>query len=347
MKLFEKVGNGGVYFIAEMSGNHGGDLEYALEIVRAAHRAGADCLKTQTYTPDSITLQCDSEPFQIKKGLWAGRTLYDLYSEAQTPFEWQDPIKAECDKLGMDFLSSVFDFTSVDYLEGIGVEAYKIASPELVDIPLIKRAAATGKPILISTGMGTLEEIEDAVAACASVGNQSVVLLKCTSEYPAPFDDLNLTMIPDLARRFGKVVGFSDHTLGSTADVAAVALGARVIEKHFCITREHESVDSVFSMDELEFANMVRAVSDAAKAVGDVRYKRTAEEEASTKKRRSIFACADIRAGERFSEKNCRSVRPGIGLAPKYYEKLIGRKSVRNIAFGEPILPSDLSGHDD
>ena len=347
MRLFEKINNGGVYCIAEMSGNHGGDLEYALEIVRAAHRAGADCLKTQTYTPDSITLKCDSEPFKIKQGLWAGRMLYDLYSEAQTPFEWQDPIKAECDRLGMDFLSSVFDFASIDYLDGIGVEAYKIASPELVDIPLIQKVAKTGKPIIISTGMGNLEEIEDAVDACVSVGNHNVVLLKCTSEYPAPFDELNLRMIPDLARRFGTVVGFSDHTLGSTADVAAVALGARVIEKHFCITREHASVDSAFSMNEQEFTDMVHAVSDTAKAIGVVRYDRTAEEELATRKRRSIFACADIHVGERFSEQNCRSVRPGVGLAPKYYEKLIGRKANRDIAFGEPILLSDLRDSDE
>ena len=346
MRLFEKIEHGGVYCIAEMSGNHGGDLEYALEIVRAAKRAGADCLKTQTYTPDSITLNCNAEPFIIKRGLWAGRTLYDLYSEAQTPFEWQAPLKAECDKLGMDFLSSVFDFSSVECLERIGAEAYKIASPELVDIPLIRKAASTGKPIIISTGMGTVEEIKDAVDACVSVGNQKIVLLKCTSEYPAPFDELNLKMIPDLIERFGCPVGFSDHTLGDTADIAAVALGARVIEKHFCITREHKSVDSVFSMDEGEFAAMTKAVSNTALALGAVRYDRTAEEELATRKRRSIFACADIRKGERFTERNCRSVRPGIGLPPKYYDQLLDKRAHRDIAFGEPIQLSDLTDND-
>lgn len=342
MRLAEKINGGGVYCIAEMSGNHAGDLGYALEIVRAAAEAGADCLKTQTYTADSITLDCDGEDFRITSGLWKGRTLFELYSEAHTPFEWQPIIKQECDRLGIDFLTSVFDFSSVDYLEGIGAEAYKIASPELVDIPLIEKAASTGKPMIISTGLGTLGEIQDAVEACRRVGNDSIVLLKCTAEYPARFEDMNLATIPDMAERFGVPVGLSDHSLGYAADVAAVALGARVVEKHFCITREHESVDSAFSMDKGEFAAMVKAVEEAAKAVGRVNYERSELEEINAQWRRSLYASKDIKAGEAFSLENCKSVRPAHGLAPKHLVQLLGTIAHRDIAFGTPIMPEDL-----
>lgn len=342
MRLMEKISNGGVYCIAEMSGNHAGDLDYALEIVRAAADAGADCLKTQTYTADSITLDCDGDDFQISSGLWKGRTLYELYSEAHTPFEWQPIIKQECDRLGIDFLTSVFDFSSVDYLESIGVEAYKIASPELVDIPLIEKAASTGKPMIISTGLGTLDEIRDAVEACRSVGNKSVVLLKCTAEYPAKFEDMNLATIPDMTERFGIPVGLSDHSLGFAADVAAVALGARVVEKHFCITREHESVDSAFSMDRDEFAAMVKAVDEASKSIGRVTYERSELEEVNAQWRRSLYASKDIKMGETFSLENCKSVRPAHGLAPKYLAQLLGSPARRDISFGSPIIPEDL-----
>lgn len=342
MRLVEKINGGGVYCIAEMSGNHAGDLEYALEIVRAAADAGADCLKTQTYTADSITLDCDGGDFRITSGLWEGRTLYELYSEAHTPFEWQPIIKRECDRLGIDFLTSVFDLASVDYLEGVGVEAYKIASPELVDIPLIEKAASTGKPMIISTGLGTLDEIQDAVEACRRVGNDTLFLLKCTAEYPAKFEDMNLATIPDMAERFGVPVGLSDHSLGYAADVAAVTLGARVVEKHFCITREHESVDAAFSMDKEEFAAMVKAVEEAVKAVGRVNYERSELEEVNAQWRRSLYASKDIKAGEVFSLENCKSVRPAHGLAPKYFARLLGTIARRDIAFGTPIMPEDL-----
>lgn len=342
LRLLEKIRAGKVYTIAEMSGNHGGNLNYALEIVRAAAEAGADCLKTQTYTADSITLNCDNSFFQIENGLWAGRTLYDLYGEAHTPFEWQPIIKEECDRLGLDFLSSVFDFSSVDYLEEIGAAAYKIASPELIDIPLIEYAAKTGKPIIISTGLGSLQEIGEAVSACHTVGNDNVILLKCTAEYPAQFQDMNLLTIPDMASRFSVPVGFSDHSLGDTAAISAVTLGAKVVEKHFCITRSHESVDSAFSMEKDEFARMVCHLDEAIQAVGCVEYELSETELQNAKWRRSIFASRDITAGEVFSADNCRSVRPGVGLPPKYYKYLLGRVAARDIPFGNPILKTDL-----
>ena len=242
MRLFETIKRGDVYFIAEMSGNHGGSVDKAMEIVRSAAEAGADCLKLQTYTADTITIDCDSPDFQTTPGgLWEGRTLYDLYEEAHTPWEWQAEIKEECERLGMDFLSSVFDPTSVDFLESIGCEMYKIASPELVDVPLIRYTASKGKPMVISCGMGTADEIADAVNACRSVGNDRIVLLKCTSEYPAVYEDMNIATMTDMRDRFGCAVGLSDHSMGWGVDVAAATLGASVIEKHYCISREQKT----------------------------------------------------------------------------------------------------------
>lgn len=345
MRLFETIEKGEVYFIAEMSGNHGGSLERALEIVRAAAEAGADCLKLQTYTADTITIDCDGPEFRTQEGgLWEGRTLYDLYQEAHTPWEWQAGIKAECERLGMDFLSSVFDPTSVDFLEGIGCEAYKIASPELVDVPLIEYAASKGKPMVISCGMGSADEVRDAVDACRRVGNDQVVLLKCTSEYPAVYEDMNIATMADMRQRFGFPVGLSDHSMGYAVDVAAAVLGASVIEKHFCITREEETVDSAFSMEKGEFAEMVRAVRNAKAAVGRATYERTPREEANLTGRRSLYAVRDIRAGEPFTNENVRSIRPGYGLAPKRLPDLLGKAAPRNIAFGSRIERGDLEG---
>lgn len=345
MRLFETIEQGGVYFIAEMSGNHGGSLDKAMEIVRAAAEAGADCLKLQTYTADTITIDCDMPDFNTVKGsLWEGRTLYELYREAYTPWEWQAEIKAECERLGMDFLSSVFDPSSVDYLEGIGCEAYKIASAELVDTPLIEYAASKGKPMIISCGMGSAEEIEDAVNACSHVNNDQVVLLKCTSEYPAVYEDMNIATMADMRERFGCPVGLSDHSMGYAVDIAASVLGACVIEKHFCITRNDNTVDSAFSMEKEEFAEMIGAVRNACAAIGKVTYELTAKELAARDSRRSLYAVADIHNGDLFTEGNVRSIRPGKGLAPKYLPLLLGKTAKRDIAYGMPILQSDLDG---
>ncbi len=343
MRLFETIEKGDVYFIAEMSGNHGGSIDNAMKIVRAAAESGADCLKLQTYTADTITIDCDSPDFQTQEGgLWEGRTLYDLYEEAHTPWEWQKEIKQECERLGMDFLSSVFDPTSVDFLESIGCEMYKIASPELVDIPLIRYAASKGKPMIISCGMGSAEEINDAVEACKSVGNNRIVLLKCTSEYPAVYEDMNILTMVDMKKRFSCEVGLSDHSMGWGVDVAAATLGAGVIEKHFCLTREEKTVDSEFSMEPEEFASMIEDVRRAKAAIGKVTYERTEKEAKGLSGRRSLYAIKDIAAGEVFSHENVRSIRPAFGLSPKYLDDLIGRIASRDIKFGEPILEKDL-----
>ena len=257
-RLWDKLAANQVYVIAEMSANHAGKLENALEIVRQAAEAGADCVKIQTYTADTMTIDCDNEYFRIKGGLWDGYKLYDLYRDAGTPWEWQERIKEECEACGVDFLSTPFDRTAVDFLEGIGCEAYKIASFELVDIPLIEYAASKGKPMIISCGMGGVEEIQDAVAACRRQGNEQVVLLKCCSEYPANYDDMNFATITDMRERFGVPVGLSDHSMGSIGAVVGVSLGAQVVEKHFCLSRAIKNPDSEFSMEPAEFAAMVR-----------------------------------------------------------------------------------------
>ena len=342
MKLFDVINNGDVYFIAEMSGNHGGSLDQALEIVHAAAKAGANCLKIQTFTPDTITLNSNKEDFQTRKGLWEGRTLYDLYSEAYTPWDWQARIKQECEKLEMDFLSSVFDNSSVDFLESLGVEAYKIASPELTDLPLIKYVASKMKPMVISCGMGDESEIRAAVETCRSVGNNDIVLLKCTSEYPAVYEDMNIATIADMKKRFACPVGLSDHSMGYAVDVAAVAIGASVIEKHLCLDRTVATVDSAFSMEPQEVSDMVVAVSQARKAIGEPTYERTKREATSLFGRQSIYASKTIKKGELFTEENVKIVRPAMGLAPKYWELLLGKKAPRDIEFADRIVTSDL-----
>lgn len=339
--LFEKIDRDEVYVIAEMSANHGGSLENALEIVRQVARAGADCLKIQTYTADSLTIDCDNEYFLIKGGLWDGYKLYDLYTDAATPYEWQRRIKEECEANGLDFLSTPFDRGAVDFLEGLGAEAYKIASFELVDIPLIEYAASKGKPMIISCGMGSLQDIQDAVDACHRVGNDQIVLLKCCSEYPAKWEDMHLGNIPDMRERFGVRIGLSDHSQGSLAAVAGVALGACVVEKHVRLDGV-DSADSAFSMSMQDFAQMVSDVRSARKIVRGPVYELTDSEKASTVFRRSIFAVRDIRAGEPFTEDNIRVIRPGYGIAPKYYKGLIGRACGRDIRRGEPLVEDDL-----
>ncbi|MBE5912914.1 MAG: pseudaminic acid synthase [Pseudobutyrivibrio ruminis] len=334
--IFEKINNDEAYIIAEMSANHGGSLENALKIVREAAKAGADCLKIQTYTADSMTIDCDNDYFKIKGGLWDGYKLYDLYQEAGTPYEWQATIKAECEKCGMDFLSTPFDKDGADFLESIGIEAYKIASFELVDTPLIEYTASKGKPMIMSTGMASLEEIQDAIDACHRAGNNQIVLLKCCSEYPAPWADMHLNNIPDMAERFGLPIGLSDHSAGSLGAVVGVTLGACVVEKHVMLDGV-ESADSKFSMTMEDFSQMVQDVKNAKLIAQGPCYELTEGEKSSTVFRRSIFAIKDIKSGEAFTSENTRVIRPGNGLKPKYYSDIQGKKAAVDISRGTPI----------
>ena len=341
--VFDKIRNGEIYFIAEMSANHGGSLDNALKIVREAAAAGADCVKIQTYTADSITIDCDNEYFKIKGGLWDGYKLYDLYTEAGTPYEWHQAIKEECEKCGVDFLSTPFDPNAVDFLEDLGVEAYKIASFELNDIPLIEYTASKGKPMIMSCGMATPEDIQDAVDACRRVGNDQIVLLKCCSEYPANWEDMHLGNIPDLRNRFHVPVGLSDHSFGSLGAVVAVALGAQVIEKHVKIEGV-ESADSAFSMTMDEFAQMVRDSNNARKIAQGPDYSLSPKEEANTAFRRSLFAVKDIEAGEEITTENVRSIRPSNGIRPRYLSEMLGKKAGTSLKYGEPITKEFFDG---
>ena len=334
--VFEKINKSDVYVIAEMSANHGGSLDTALRIVRGAAKAGADCLKIQTYTADSITINCDTDDFQIHGGLWDGYKLYDLYSDAGTPYDWHKAIKEECDRLGIDFLSTPFDTEAVDFLESIGCEAYKIASFELVDTPLIEYAASKGKPMIISCGMSSIEEIQDALDACHRVGNDKIVLLKCCSEYPANWKDMHIANIPDMISRFNVAVGLSDHSAGSIAAVVAVSMGASVVEKHVKIDGI-ESADSKFSMPMDEFADMVKDVREARVISGTVQYGPMDGERANLKFRRSLFAVKDIKEGEEITSGNIRSIRPSTGLKPKYLSTILGKKAKYDIPFGTPL----------
>ena len=334
--IFEKIKNDEVYIIAEMSANHGGSLENALEIVRQAAKAGADCVKIQTYTADSITIDCDNEYFRIHGGLWDGYKLYDLYTEAGTPYEWHKAIKDECEECGVDFLSTPFDPTAVDFLEQLGVEAYKIASFELNDIPLIEYAASKGKPMIMSCGMATPEDIQDAIDACRRSGNDQIVLLKCCSEYPANWEDMHLGNIPDMRDRFGVHVGLSDHSFGSIGAVVAVALGAQVIEKHVKIEGV-DSADSAFSMNMDEFAQMVQDAQNAKLIAKGPDYSLSAKEKSSTAFRRSLFAVKDIYAGDEITKENVRSIRPSNGIRPKYLKEMLGKKAKSSTKRGEPI----------
>lgn len=326
-----------IYVIGEMSANHAGKLDNALALVHAAKEAGADCLKVQTYTPDTMTIPCEREHFQIHGGLWDGRTLYDLYREAATPWRWQETIKKECDAVGIDFLSTPFDTTAVDLLEDLGATFYKVASFELVDIPLIEYVASKGKPVILSCGLGSVEEIEEAVAACRRRGNEQIVLLKCCSEYPASFGDMNLATIPDMRARFGLPVGLSDHSLGSLAAVVGASLGACIVEKHLCLDRSIPSPDAAFSMEPEELRQMIRDIRLATQIRGTVRYDLTEKEQSSLVFRRSIFAVSNICAGEPFTPQNIRVIRPGYGAKPKHYPALLGRVSDRDYQRGDPI----------
>lgn len=329
--------NDKTYIIAEMSANHAGSISRAKEIIHAAKEAGADCIKIQTYTPDTITIDCDNKYFQITEGTWKGENLYKLYGKAYTPWEWQAELKEEAQKVDLDFLSTPFDKTSVDFLESIGIEFYKIASFELVDIPLIKYVASKGKPIIMSTGMGSLGEIEDAVNAIRLQGNNQIALLKCSSAYPAISDDMNLKTMVNMAETFGASVGLSDHSMGSLGAVTAVAMGAQIIEKHFCLSRDIENPDSSFSMEPKEFAAMVTDIRTVERAIGKVSYGVTEQEKNNVAFRRSIFVVKDVKKGEIFTEENIRVIRPSNGLAPKHYDDVIGKVSSKDIKRGMPL----------
>lgn len=336
MRLYEAMEQG-TYIIAEMSANHAGSIENAKEIIHAAKEAGADCIKIQTYTPDTLTIDCDNEYFQIVKGTWNGENLYQLYQKAYTPWEWQAELKQEAQKIGLDFFSTPFDKTAVDFLEEIGIEFYKIASFEMVDIPLIEYVASKGKPIIMSTGMGTLAEINDAVEAVRRQGNNQLCLLRCASAYPAITDDMNLKTMQNMGETFGVPVGLSDHSMGSVGAVTAVALGAKIIEKHFCLDRSIENPDSSFSMNPAEFKQMVADIRQAEKAIGSIKYGPSKQEETNVIFRRSIFCVKDIKKGERLTEENVRVIRPGYGLAPKFYPEILGQVALRDIERGTPL----------
>ena len=327
-----------VYVIAEVSANHNQSFESAEAIIRAAKQAGADAVKLQTYRPDTITIESNQSCFRVAGGtLWDGRTLYDLYAEAYTPWEWQPRLKKVAEDLGMDLFSSAFDPTAVDFLEQMNVPAHKVASFELVDIPLIQRMARTGKPLIMSTGMATVEEIEEALQSAREAGATQVALLKCTSAYPAPAEEMNLRTIPEMARRFGVPVGLSDHTMGIAAPVAAVALGACIIEKHLTLSRSTPGPDSTFSLEPQEFKAMVDAIRTAEKALGEVYFGLSAKEEASRVFRRSLFVVEDVKQGEIFTASNVRSIRPGHGLHTRHLAEVLGKRAAREVKKGTPM----------
>jgi N-acetylneuraminate synthase len=326
------------YIIAELSANHGQSFDQAVRMVYAAKESGADAVKLQTYTADTLTIRSDRSEFRIGGGtLWDGRTLHDLYGEAYTPWEWQPRLKAIADEVGLDLFSTPFDPTAVDFLEGMGVPAYKVASFELVDLPLIEMIARTGKPMIMSTGMATLAEIADAVDTARRAGAAGIALLKCTSAYPAPPEEMNLRTIPHLAEAFDVPAGLSDHTLGIAVPVAAVALGACIIEKHFTLSRAEPGPDSAFSLEPHEFRAMVEGVRAAERALGTVHYGLCGKDEASRVFRRSLFVVEDIEAGEPFTAENVRSIRPGYGLPPKFLGEILGRRAAQDLARGTPL----------
>ncbi len=339
MKIgIREIGGGQpAYIIAEMSANHAGDISRAKEIIHAAKEAGADCIKIQTYTPDTLTIDCDNSYFHISDGTWNGENLYQLYQKAYTPWEWQKELFEEAKKAEIDFFSTPFDNTSVDFLEEIGIGFYKIASFELVDIPLIEYVASTGKPMILSTGMATLAEIDEAVEAVKKQGNHNFALLRCASAYPAITDEMNLRTMQNMGDTFGVPYGLSDHSMGSVGAVTAVALGASIIEKHFCLDRSIENPDSTFSMNPMEFKQMVHDVRQAERAIGSVKYGPSEQEKNNLQFRRSIFCVKDIQEGEKLTEENIRIIRPGYGLAPKFYKDVLGQTALEDIQKGTPL----------
>jgi len=333
------VGDGHpVFVIAELSANHGQDLGRARELVHLAAEAGADAVKLQTYTPDTLTIDSDRPPFVIGEGTpWAGRTLYELYGEAYTPWEWHEALRDDAEAAGVQFLSSPFDTTAVDFLEDLGVPAFKIASFELVDLALVEYAASRGKPLILSTGMATTDEIDEAVAVARAAGAGDVALLRCNSAYPASPEEMDLRTITDMRKRWTVPVGLSDHTLGVSAASTAIALGATVVEKHLTLMRSEPGPDSAFSLEPAEFAHLVRVIREVEATLGSVRYGPSARERSSLVFRRSLFVVRDVRAGEVFTDENVRAIRPGDGLAPKDLARVLGRRAALDIERGTPL----------
>lgn len=326
-----------VYVVAELSANHNQRFEDAVALVEVAHATGADAIKLQTYTPDTLTIDARTEPFQIQDTAWAGQTLYELYSKAFTPWEWQPDLKRIAEDLGLQCFSTPFDRTAVDFLEAMGVPAYKIASFEVTDIPLVEYIARRGKPVIMSTGLSTLAEIDDAVRAVREGGTAGLALLKCTSAYPAPPEEMHLRTIPHMATLFGVPVGLSDHTLGAAVSIAAVSLGACIVEKHLTLSRAGGGPDAAFSLEPEEFRAMVGGIRLAERALGEVRYQPTAHEMQSRIFRRSLFVVEDVRQGEVFTERNVRSIRPSGGLPPRFLPVVLGRRAARNLVRGTPL----------
>jgi len=335
----KSVGEGcPVFIIAELSGNHNQSYELAVKTIKAMKKAGADAVKLQTYTADTITIDSDKDYFRVKQGtVWDGSTLYQLYQKAYTPWEWQPKLKKIVQKLGMVCFSSPFDKTAVDFLGKMKVPAYKIASFEITDVGLIDYAARKNKPMIISTGVAHLEDINEAIKTCRKAGNDQIVLLKCASSYPAKPEEMNLLTIPDMARRFKCQVGFSDHSMGSDAAVAAVAIGAKVIEKHFILDRKIGGPDSGFSMEPEEFKQMVESIRNTEKALGKISYELSEKSKKSREFSRSLFVVKDVKRGEKLSEDNVRSIRPSFGLAPKFLPKIIGKRAIKNVKRGTPL----------
>ena len=340
IKINDKViaDNLPVFIIAEISANHNGNFDNAVKLIKEAAKAGVDAIKLQTYTADTITIDCDNEYFQIKQGtIWDGRNLHDLYKEAYTPWEWQPKLKKIAEEEGLICFSSPFDKTAVDFLEEMDVPAYKVASFEINDIPLIEYMASKGKPMIMATGIATLSEIEEAIDACRRMGNSQIALLKCTSAYPAAFEDINLKTIPDLAERFNVVSGLSDHTLGICVPIAAVALGAKIVEKHFTLCRADGGPDAAFSLEPDELKMMVKSIREVEKALGTVTYNLTDKMKSSRTFSRSLFAVENIKKGERFTQNNVKSIRPGYGMHTRYFNEVIGKTAKVDINKGTPM----------
>jgi pseudaminic acid synthase len=332
------------YVIAELSANHNGQMQLAMRLIEEAKKAGANAAKLQTYKPDTITLNSDSEDFKIRGGLWDGRTLFELYEEAHMPWEWHKPLFEHARKVGITLFSSPFDNTAIDLLEDLNAPAYKIASFEAVDLPLIKYAASTGKPMIISTGMADAEEIQEAIDAAHDGGCKELAVLHCVSGYPAPAEDYNLRTIPDMIQRFGLVTGLSDHTLDNTTAITSVAMGASIIEKHFTLDRSGGGPDDSFSLEPAELAALCLGAKTAWQALGQVDFGRKSSEQSNVKFRRSLYFVKDMKAGDVITENCIRSVRPGFGLPPKFMHKILGKALRRDVSYATPVLQSDLVG---
>jgi pseudaminic acid synthase len=331
-----------VFIIAELSANHNGSIEVALETIKAAKRSGADCIKLQTYTADTITIDCNKDDFLIKGTIWEGKNLYKLYKEAFTPWEWHETLFKAAKDEGLVCFSSPFDKSSVDFLENLNVPAYKIASFEITDIPLIEYVASKGKPVIISTGIAETADIELALDACRRMGNNDIALLKCTSSYPAPINEANMVMVKDLAERYKVISGLSDHTMGATVPIVATCFGAKIIEKHFILDRSIGGPDATFSMNEEEFTAMVKAVREAEIAIGVVDYTLTEKQVKGKDFSRSLYVTETIEQEQLLTEKNIRSIRPGFGLHPKYYSSVLGKKAKKKLTYGDRLSLDDI-----